>query len=281
MFTTAVFADLDGDSKEELITAGEWLPVQIWKSVKGKLEDRTSDYMDAAQKGWWNTLVVKDINGDGRPDIIAGNYGLNCQWKASKKEPVEMYYKDFDDNGAVDPIFCYYIQGKSYPYVGRDELLDQISMLRTRFTDYKSYADADIAAIFSKEELAGVKTLSATTMETKLWVSNATGKLVEKDLPIEAQFSPVFAISVSDFNNDGKMDLLLGGNIKSSRIKIGINESSEGQLFLGDGHGTFRYVNQASSGLKVQGEIRSFCMLDQLLFVGINGQPVQAYRMKE
>lgn len=278
MFSAAVFADLDGDKKEELITAGEWRPIQIWEIENGKLLEKTKDFIDSAQYGWWNTLAVKDLNGDAKPDIIAGNYGGNCQWKASSTEPVEMFYKDFDDNGAIDPIFCYYIRGKSYPYVNRDELLEQISMMRTRFPDYKSYADADITNIFSPQELKDAKKLSANTLETKVWISNATGKLVEKKLPVEAQFSPVFAISVSDFNNDGKMDILLGGNISHSRIKIGSIESSEGQLFLGDGQGSFSYITQSMSGLKLKGEVRSFCVFDNLLLVGLNGQAVQSYQ---
>ena len=280
MFTTAVFADLDGDKREELITAGDWLPVQVWKRAGRKLEEKTADFMDPGQRGWWNTIAVKDINSDGRPDIIAGNYGLNCQWRADKKEQVELYYKDFDDNGAIDPIFCYYIQGRSYPYVGRDELLEQISMMRTRFNNYQTYADADLPAIFSEEELKGAKKLSANTMESTVWVSNRSGRLIQRRLPVEAQFSPVFAIAVDDFNQDGKMDLLLGGNIKSSRVKIGLNESSEGQLFAGDGQGSFRYICQPVSGLKVRGEIRSFCTIDHLLFIGINGEAVQAYQVK-
>lgn len=281
MFTTAVFADLDGDKREELITAGEWMPLQVWKPVAGKLVEKTADFLDPGQTGWWNTIAVKDINGDGKPDIIAGNYGLNCQWRADKKEPVELYYKDFDDNGAVDPIFCYYIQGKSYPYAGRDELLDQISMMRTRFSDYRSYADAELPAIFSADELKGAKKLSAITMETKVWVSNTKGRLTERRLPVEAQLSPVFAIAVDDFNRDGKMDLLLGGNITSAKVKTGVNVSSEGQLFLGDQHGSFRYVAQPESGLNIQGAIRSFCTMDRLLLAGINGGAVQAYRIKK
>jgi enediyne biosynthesis protein E4 len=277
MFSAAVFADLDGDKKEELITAGEWLPIQVWKIQKGRLEERTKDFMDASPTGWWSSLAVKDVNADGKADIIAGNYGFNCQWRATSKEPVEMFYKDFDDNGAVDPIFCYYIQGKSYPYVTRDELLDQISIMRTRFVDYKSYANADLKTIFSPQELKDVKKLTATTMETKIWISTS-GRLVEKALPIEAQFSPVFAISVNDFNKDGKMDIALGGNTNVSRIKIGSNESNQGQLFLGDGQGSFRYVNQPESGLKIKGQIRSFSVLENLLLVGVNGQTVKAYQ---
>jgi len=278
MFSAALFSDLDGDRKAELVTAGEWLPIQILIQANGRLEDRTIDFMDSSQRGWWNTLEIKDLNGDQKPDIVAGNYGINCQWRATNKEPVEMIYKDFDDNGAVDPIFCYYIQGKSYPYVSRDELLEQMSIMRPRFPDYKSFADADMNSIFSPEELKDAKSLTANTLETKVWVSTPAGKMVEKGLPIQAQFSPVFAISVNDYNSDGKMDVLLGGNTNQARLKIGSNESNRGQLFLGDGQGSFRYVTQPASGLNVRGEIRSFCTIDRLLLIGINGQPVQGYR---
>lgn len=281
MFSSAIFADMDKDGVQELVTSGDWMPIQIWKNISGKLLDRTSDYMSPDQRGWWNTLVVKDINKDGRPDIIAGNYGLNAQWRATASQPVEMLYSDFDDNGAIDPVFCYYIQGKSYPYVGRDELLEHISMMRSRFNDYKTYANADVSKIFTQDELQKAKRLSANTMETKLWVSNSTGKLTEKSLPIEAQMSPVFSVAVSDFNGDGNPDLLLGGNMKSSRIKVGLNESNQGQVFIGDGSGSFHYVSQLESGLNVCGEVRSFSIFDDLLLVGINGRSLEAYRIRK
>ncbi len=280
MFTAAVFADMDGDKIDEMITVGDWMPVKVWKQVNGKLVDKTSLFMDASATGWWNTLQVKDLNNDGKPDIVAGNQGLNNQWKASIKEPVEMYYKDFDDNGSLDPMFCYYIQGKSYPYVGRDELLEQISMMRTKFTNYKSYATAGMEDIFSKDELKTARKLMATTMETKMWLSNATGKLTETPLPVEAQLSAVFAISLNDFNNDGNMDILLGGNTTIARPKIGINLSGKGQLFTGNGHGAFSYVPQPLSGLNVKGGTRSFCIFGNLLLIGINGEALQAYEIK-
>ena len=279
MFTCAVFADLNGDKREELITAGEWMPIQVWETVNGKLEDKTSNYMEKRSYGWWNTLQVKDINGDGKPDIVAGNYGLNSQWRASDKEQVEIHYKDFDDNGSVDPIFCYFIQGKSYPYAGRDELLEQMSVMRTRFPDYKSYSNTQFTDIFTPEELKDAKRLFADKMESTVWVSSISGKYLEKPLPVQAQFAPVYAISIADFNKDGNMDLLLGGNMSHCRVKVGMNQGNKGQLFIGDGAGSFKYVPQAESGLDIDGDIRSFCLFGKLLLAGMNGKMVQSFQL--
>ncbi|MEJ7739680.1 MAG: VCBS repeat-containing protein [Chitinophagaceae bacterium] len=278
MFTSAVFADLDEDGQEELLTVGEWMPLQVWKTIDGKLEDKTGAFIDKPGYGWWNSMQVKDLNGDGKPDVVAGNQGLNCQWRAGDREPVEIYYKDFDDNGAVDPVFCYYIQGKSYPFAGRDELLEHISMMRTRFPDYASYANARISDIFTPAELNDAGRLFANRMASTVWVSNSSGKYVEKPLPVQAQFAPVYAISIADFNKDGKMDLLLGGNVYYCRVKTGINNSNQGQLFIGDGSGSFQYAPQAACGLEIKGEVRSFCLFDNLLFAGMNGKALQAYQ---
>lgn len=278
MFTDAVFADLDGDNINELITAGEWMPVQVWKNKAGKLQNATSDYLPGSQTGWWNALSVQDLNNDGKPDIVAGNNGLNTQWKASEKQPVELLYKDFDDNGSIDPIFSYYIQGKSYPYVSRDELLDQMSSMRTRFTDYKSYANATINEVFTPEELKDAKKLAATSLQTMAWLSSSSQKFNAVALPVQAQFSPVYAISIHDFNNDGHPDILLGGNTQYSRVKMGVNQSNPGQLFLGNGK-SFTYVRQPVSGLHITGNVRSFCIIGNTLYAGINGKPVQAYKI--
>ncbi len=137
MVTDAAWIDLNGDQKD-LVVVGEWMPVQVFVQHNNKLDLSTRQYFEKDYAGWWNRLTVGDFNKDGKPDLVIGNLGLNTQCRASEQEPASLYYKDFDDNGSVDPIFCFYIQGKTYPYVTRDELLDQMSMMRTRFADYKS-----------------------------------------------------------------------------------------------------------------------------------------------
>ncbi|RZM28310.1 MAG: RNA-binding protein, partial [Pedobacter sp.] len=199
MITDAAWIDLNGDKKPDLVVAGEWMPLSVFINEGGKLTNKTTKYFDKEYSGWWNKLQVADMNNDGKPDLILGNLGLNSQCKASDAEPAELIYKDFDDNGAIDPILCFYIMGSSYPYLTRDEMLDQMSIMRPRFPDYKSYAEATMKDIFTKEELEGANTLKANYLKTAYFESAKDGKFKEKPLPIQAQFAPVYTITPFDY----------------------------------------------------------------------------------
>ena len=278
MITDAVWIDINNDKKNDLVVAGEWMPLSIYINNNGKLENRTKDYFDKEYSGWWNKLLVGDFNKDGKPDLIAGNLGLNTQCKASDKEPAEMYYKDFDDNGSLDPMLCFYIQGKTYPYVTRDELLDQMSTMRSRYTDYKSYADLDMKEIFTLDEMKDAKHLQANYLETAFFESGADGKFHLQKLPLQAQYSPVYSILSLDYNKDGNEDLILGGNINHARLRFGKYDANYGVLLQGDGKGNFTYINQAQSGFNVWGDVRSIISINNLIFFGINQQEIKAYK---
>ncbi|SDX18059.1 Repeat domain-containing protein [Hydrobacter penzbergensis] len=280
MITDAAWLDMNGDGKKDLVVTGEWMPVSVFINRNGKLENKTKDYFEKEYSGWWNKITVGDFNGDGKPDLVVGNMGLNTQCKASDNEPAEMYYKDFDNNGAIDPILCFYIQGKSYPYVTRDELLDQMSMMRTRFTDYKSYADATIKEVFTPDELKGAGHLQANYLKTAYFEQGADGKFHEKGLPVQAQFSPVYTITQVDFDKDGKPDLLLCGNANRARLRFGKCDANYGVLLKGDGKGHFTYVNQQQSGFQLWGDVRAVLPVNNMLLFGINQEAVKAYQMK-
>jgi enediyne biosynthesis protein E4 len=281
MVTDAAFYDLNKDTKPELIVVGEFMPITIYGLNNGKWADVTPQYFDKKYSGLWTKLVIDDFNGDGKADLIVGNLGLNSQLKASEKEPLELYYKDFDDNGSIDPILCTYIKGKSYPYITRDELLDQMSMMRTRFPDYKSYADATIKDVFKSGELNGATHLVANTLKTTLFIRDANNKFQEKELPIEVQASPIFAITTLDLSpKDGTKDLVLAGNINHARLKFGKYDANYGLLLRGDGQGNFSTVPQRASGFNLKGDVRSVLEMKDMLIFGVNQAGLKAYKMR-
>jgi hypothetical protein len=210
-----------------------------------------------------------------------GNQGLNTQMKASDKEPVTLYYKDFDDNGSIDPVLCFFMQGKSYPFVTRDEMLDQVSMLRTRFPDYKSYANATINEIFTPAEMQGASVLKATELKTMLFLMSNSNKFEPVSLPIEVQSSPVFVISSVDFNKDGNKDLFLGGNQNNSRLKFGKYDANYGLLLKGNGKGDFKMIPQWQAGLKLKGDCRSVLNFGNSWYFGMYPNNLVSYKLME
>ena len=227
--------------------------------------------------------MVYDFDHDGDKDIVAGNLGLNTQLRASPGEPLTLVYKDFDKNGSIDPILNYYVQGKSYPFPSRDELLDQMYSMRSRFTDYASYADAQLNTIFSKADLKDANVLTATILET-VYLENQQNKFVLHALPHEAQFSPIYAMSLLDYNKDGNMDLVMAGNQSSIRIRMGVIDANFGQLFEGDGKGNFKYIPQGKSGLSITGDTKSLQVVNingaEYLLIGTNNVGVITYKLK-
>ncbi|MGY4539857.1 hypothetical protein ACVW0P_004298 [Mucilaginibacter sp. UYNi724] len=280
MVTDAAWVDMNGDKRPDLVIVGEWMPIRVLENANGKLTDASVKYFDKKYSGWWNCIQASDINHDGHPDIVAGNLGLNTQCRASDAEPAELFYKDFDDNGSMDPMLCFYIQHKSYPYVSRDEMLDQISVMRTRFSDYKSYADATIDQVFTSEELKGAGHLSANHLATTLFISNAQGKLQIAALPLQAQYSPIYQIMTLDYDHDGKSDLLLCGNINHSRIRFGKYDANYGILLKGNGAGSFRYVDQQHSGFNLWGDIRGVLQFNNVLLFSLDQGRFKAYQQQ-
>ncbi|MBD2753837.1 VCBS repeat-containing protein [Spirosoma sp. BT704] len=280
MVTDAAWVDLNADKKAELVIVGEWMPVTVLGWNGNQMVDQTKTYFEKEYRGWWNKLLVDDLNGDGRPDLVVGNQGLNTQCRASDKEPAELIYKDFDKNGKIDPILCLYVQGKSYPHATRDELLDQLGMLRHRFTNYDSYSNATLTDVFTPEQLQDAQKLVATDLKTTYFASTPAGKFSEKALPLAAQISPVFTITSLDYDKDGKKDLLLCGNTSQVRLRFGRADANYGLLLRNDGRGGFDAIPQSQSGLQLTGDVRSVLPVGNTLLFGINQQPVRAYRLK-
>jgi enediyne biosynthesis protein E4 len=281
MVTDAQWIDLNADGFPDLVVVGEYMPIEIFINENGTtLRKATDEFFEKPLYGLWSKLALGDFDKDGDLDLIVGNFGLNSQLRASDTEPLTLVYDDFDKNGSIDPIMSLYILGESYPFLSRDELLDQMYGMRSKFTTYESFANAKLSDILTKQQLQNAMELKVTTLNT-LYLENRSGKLVPHDLPGEAQFAPIYAISVMDYTNDGNLDFILGGNQNAARLRLGLIDANFGQVFAGDGRGNFRFIPQKDSGLRFLGDVKSMLPIKMahldILMVGINNQGVNAY----
>jgi hypothetical protein len=281
MVSDAKWEDLNSDGNQELILAGLWMPITIYGTKDEKFIDQTEVYFSKRYSGFWNELLIDDFNYDGKPDIVAGNLGKNSQMQATFSEPADLYFKDFDNNGSIDPIICFHIQGTSYPYVTRKELIAQIPRMEQKFPTFESYANATIRHVFTSPELKDAGHLVANHATTSYFEQNAEGVYVERSLPIEAQYAPIYTINSFDFNEDGHKDLLLCGNINNARIRFGKYDANYGLLLQGDGNGEFQTVVQYRSGFKLKGDVRSSILLNDMILFGINNQNIKAYKLNK
>src|SRR5213078_2382610 len=248
MVTSAAWVDYDHDGKLDLIVVGEWMPVRVFHQENGRLVDRTAEAGLAGTEGWWNSVTVADLNGDGRPDLVLGNLGLNSYLQASPHEPARLYVGDFGHNGALEQILTFYKHGVSYPLVGRDDLLEVIPRLRARYATYADFGAARVEDIFPAGELAQATVREARVFASSVALNNGNGTFTLRPLPAEAQFAPIRAALVGDFDGDGRADLLVGGNLYGVPPVLGRYDASYGLLLAGMGDGRFTAVDMDRSG---------------------------------
>ncbi len=256
MVTSAVWLDYDKDGKLDLIVVGEWTPVRVFHQENGHFVDRTREAGLAGSDGWWNTVSAADLNGDGRPDLVLGNLGLNSYLTASAAEPALMYVYDFFGNGTLKQIITFYKHGVSYPLANRDEMMKVMPQLKAKYPTYRSFGASQVTAILPADELAKARVLSVHTFASSVAIAGADGRFRLTPLPREAQFSSVYATVARDFDGDGTVDLLVGGNFLGAPPMLGRSDASYGLLLHGAGDGTFTAVDMARSGVELRGEVR-------------------------
>lgn len=256
MVTAAVWTDFNGDAWPDLIIAGEWMPIMFFENQQGKLVERDFPGLQDSN-GWWTTILPADIDGDGDLDFLVGNAGTNLQFRASAEEPVQLFAADFNDDGVLDPILCYYIQGKSYPMASRDELLDQMTSLRKKFIKYSDYADATIHDIAPAALVEKAYRLDAYHFES-VWIENKGSDFEMHALPEIAQFSAINGFLFEDLDGDGVREVLAAGNFFPYKPQLGRCDASTGVVLRHDGKGGF--TCDVKSEVWLTGDIRGIGM---------------------
>jgi enediyne biosynthesis protein E4 len=261
LVASAIWSDFNRDGWPDLILAGEWMPLTFFKNENGKFRNVTPETGLEKYTGWWNSIAAGDFDKDGDIDYVAGNLGLNTEYKVSQEEPMRIIAKDFDRNGSLDPICTYYLQGKSYPIYHRNLLISQIPSLKNKFRKYQDYARASFDDIFPPEDLKNAYIRDSRYFQTS-WIENlGDGSFKIHALPIEAQFSPVFGILTGDYNSDGNADILLCGNSYSSNVFTGQYDALIGLLLTGDSKGGFSAIPGRESGFFADGDTKGLAEL--------------------
>ncbi len=256
MVTDALWEDVDGDGRADLVVVGEWMPITVFHTTgEGRLERAEVPGLERSH-GWWNRIVAGDFTGDGRVDFVVGNLGLNTRLRATEREPLTMHVKDFDRNGHVEQILSQYNDGESYPLALRDDLIAALPSFRERHADFEEYARQTVTEVFSADELADAVVKRAYTLASAVARNDGDGSFTLLPLPLEAQIAPVYGILPADLDGDGHLDLLLAGNFDGVKPELGRMSAGYGLLLRGDGTGAFRPVPTVESGFFVPGQAR-------------------------
>lgn len=284
LITDASWSDIDGDKDLDLLVVGEYMPIKVFINEAGKFADKTELSGLKSTNGWWNRIKAADLDHDGDIDFVLANHGHNSRFRASLERPVTMFVNDFDKNGTTEQIICAFNGDTSYPMVLRHDLMMQIPSLKKKYLKYDSYKDQTIQDIFTEEELKDAFKLEAFEFSTGIILNDGKGTFTFNPLPVEAQFSTMYAIDVFDYDQDGNQDILLGGNLYHVKPEAGRYDASYGVFLNGDGKGGFKTVTSQYSGLSIDGEVRDFIRINiagtNLVVVARNNDSVLFYKIR-
>ncbi len=253
----AVFADINGDKKDDLIIVGDWMSVQVFIRNGNRFINTTEKAGLAYTSGWWNTIAAADLDGDGDIDLVGGNRGTNHPINATLEKPATVYTSDIDLNGTIDPIITYYFNdGKSYPFASKDDMLDQIPGLKKPFIYYKDYASATLPNLFPEINTDTLPQLKAYQFESAIFRNNGNNTFTIEIMPAQAQFFPINSIVIRDFNDDGFQDILVAGNNFDIRPESGRIDAGFGLLLNGSATGNFTSIPALQSNVFIPGETR-------------------------
>lgn len=277
MITDAAWGSVSNNDRTELMLSGEWMPLQVYRY------DRETGFTEAEDItglknhiGWWNTLILNDLDADGDLDILAGNKGLNSGLRPTQEAPITLYASDMDANGTQDAIILHTLKGVQHTMYWRNEVVQQIPRWQVTFPNQTTYARAtfdELSALMPPDAIQ----YSATDFETRVFENDGSGSFTPVDLPMEAQIAPVQSIIVRDFDRDGHKDMLLAGNNFATRAEWGRDHAGQGLLLLGKPGLQYEALPPPLSGLTLNGDVRKLVLLpgDNRLIVAQNNGPLR------
>jgi enediyne biosynthesis protein E4 len=281
MITDAVWCDFDGDKRLDLVTVGEWMPIQLYRNDGKALHDVTAATHLPPMRGWWYSIAVGDFDKDGRPDFIAGNLGLNYSYTTSNESKFGVYAGDFSGNRTSDVVLTQKIDGTEYSLGGMAPLGRELYQLSMRFPTYGSFSKASLRELFNSGQLQRAVHYEADTFASMYLHNDGGGKFSSSALPNLAQIAPFRGIVVDDVDGDGYLDVVVAGNLYDVEPNTPRADAGNGLWLRGDGKGHFTPVPAAESGfmapLNVSGLILIKTIAGKAVIVANTGDSLQSF----
>ncbi len=283
MVTGATWTDVTGDAQKELIIVGEWMAPRIFSFDKDHFKEIKTNINDLF--GWWQTITTADINNDGKTDLVLGNIGENFYLRPDSTHPVKLWVNDFDQNGIIDKILTYTVDGKDKPVFLKHDLEDAMPFLKKNNLKHAEYATKSVQELIPAEALNKALVKQFDHSSSCIAINKGDGQFIVEKLPPMIQLSSVNAIHCMDINNDGKVDIISGGNQFDFIPQLERLDASMGDALLNTGDGNFKWMEPNRTGLNLSGQLRDIEEIhirgeDYLLFLQNDEYPV-LYRVKD
>ena len=280
MITSGRFVDVNNDGWQDLVVAGEWMPLTIFINKNGRFEKRSI----ANSSGLWQNIVTDDLNNDGNPDLLLGNWGMNNKFHKGGEVMLKLYAADFDGNGKADQLVSYTLNGTEYPFLAKDEVERQLPLLKKHYLLYSEYAGVPMKEVFYGW-IDTIKPLTAERLASAVFYGDGKGGFTFNDLPLDIQLAPVFAFLKLPNSFAANMFFLCGGNFFGVTPYEGRYDAQPLTMFSIGDNSTVNYIHQSFLS-KIKGEIRDIKLLHtekfgDVILIARNNQPLLFFKQTD
>ncbi|WP_318310522.1 VCBS repeat-containing protein [Flagellimonas crocea] len=276
-----IWKDITNNGFPDLVIVGHWTPISIFLNNGKQLVKQQNNGLQQTN-GWWNSIELADLDNDGDMDILAGNWGLNTKFNASREKPVTLYINDFDGNGSIETVVTHFHGDRETAFASKDELAKQMPFLNKKFLFYKDFAKASLEELFGEEKLKEATKRKVYLLATSYFENDGKNHFTRKQLPDMVQSSTVNDIYLVKNSKEKINEILMVGNNFEISTQLGRLDASHGFLLQNDENGNISWKQSlgiSGAARKIERIIRKGN--EEFIITMNNGAPIFLVKKKE